>query len=117
MIKNVKTVSKSKAVIDVVKEMASQNIGAIIVLDENRHTVGIFTERDLLKNVVAKGYDLKGPVGEVMTKDLVCAQLHDDVSVVPDMMIKGGFRHVPILDGFEPVGILSIRDILKHLAQ
>lgn len=95
--------------------MAKNNIGAVVCIEKDGSTVGIFTERDLLKKVVAAEVSLTDPVSKVMTKDLVTAQLHDELDKIPEMMLKGGFRHVPIMDGFELVGILSIKDILKHV--
>ncbi len=115
MMGQVKTMPETKSVLDAAQAMAKHKIGAIICLDHEKHTVGIFTERDLLNKVVALELPLSTPLSQVMTKDLVCAQLHDSMDGIPDMMIKGGFRHVPVLDGFTPVGILSIRDVLKFV--
>ena len=115
MMRDIKTVRPERSIAEVSRYMAKHNIGAVMVIDKDRKILGIFTERDLLKKVVAKSVDLASPVSTVMTKDLVCAQLHDEIDVIPDMMVNGGFRHVPVVDGFEPVGILSIRDVLAYL--
>ena len=114
MIGDVKTVREDQSVWEAVQIMSQHKIGAVIVLSKEKRTAGIFTERDVLMRVVAKSKDLNIPVSEVMTRDLVCAQLHDEMDSIPELMAKGGFRHVPVLDGFEPVGILSIRDVLKY---
>ena len=114
MISKVETFTADKTVLEAVKLMNEKNIGALIIVDLAGHTVGIFTERDLFKKVVVKELPLTTPLGDVMTKDLVCAQLHDDFETIPQMMVQGGFRHVPVVDGFFPVGILSIRDVLHY---
>lgn len=115
MMQDVKTISQNKTVSDAVKLMVKYNIGALIVVDRDNHTVGIFTERDLLRKVVAHNLEVTTPLSDVMTADLVCAQMQDEMDHIPDMMVKGGFRHVPVVDGFEPVGILSIRDVLRYI--
>ena len=114
MISKVETFTADKTVLEAVKLMNEKNIGALIIVDLAGHTVGIFTERDLFKKVVVKELPLTTPLGDVMTKDLVCAQLHDDFETIPQMMVQGGFRHVPVVDVFFPVGILSIRDVLHY---
>ncbi len=115
MMADIKAIDQSKSVQDAAKIMAKNNIGALVCKDKEGNTVGIFTERDVLKKVVAKGASVNEPVSNFMTKDLITAQLHDDVDKIPEMMLKGSFRHVPIMDGFELVGILSIKDIVRYL--
>jgi signal-transduction protein with cAMP-binding, CBS, and nucleotidyltransferase domain len=108
-----KVAYETDSISHVVKIMKKNKIGAVVIIDQQKNTVGIFTERDLLMRVVDEAVDLKSPISQVMTKNLVCAQLHDRLETLPQLMIDGKFRHVPIVDGFEPVGILSIRDVLS----
>ena len=116
-LQKVKTIRDSETVTKAVQSMKKNKIGALIVVDSSGHTVGIFTERDLLNKVVAESLSMDTLMSKVMTQKLICAQLHDELSAIPDLMIKGGFRHVPVLDGFEPVGIISIRDVLKYIKE
>ena len=115
MMSNIKTIDMNKSIFEASKLMAKNNIGAVVCKQKDGTTAGIFTERDLLKKVIAAEVSVSDPVSTVMTKDLITAQLHDELDKIPEMMLKGGFRHVPIMDGFELVGILSIKDILKHV--
>lgn len=112
-----KTIREDSSCLEAAKCMAKHNIGAVIVVNKEGEHIGIFTERDLLKRVVAQSLDLSEPVSKAMTCDLVCAQLHDELMTIPQMMVDGGFRHVPVMDGFELVGILSMRDMLRHFSK
>ncbi|MGE0616030.1 MAG: cyclic nucleotide-binding/CBS domain-containing protein [Bacteriovoracia bacterium] len=115
MISDVKTVDESETILSVVQTMAKQNIGAVIVVNQKKHPVGIFTERDLLKRVVAAKVSIDQPVAAAMTKELVCVQMHDELGELPQLMMNGKFRHLPVVDEFKIVGILSMRDMLRHL--
>lgn len=92
--------------------MNEHAIGAVLVL-EGRRLVGIFTERDVLRRVVAES---RSPgftqVREVMTKDLVCCTPGTPVEEVADLMRRRRVRHLPVLDADdEVVGIVSIGDV------
>ncbi|MBI2604994.1 MAG: CBS domain-containing protein [Deltaproteobacteria bacterium] len=117
MISDIFTVEEQTPVSDAVHLMAQNNIGAVIVMSPIQDPVGIFTERDLLKRVVAHDLDpAKTPVSKVMTPKFVCIQNTDDVDDLPAIMVEGNFRHIPVVDGRKLVGILSIRDVLRFLA-
>jgi CBS domain-containing protein len=114
---NVKTVDESTIVYDAVRMMAENNIGAVIVLNAIREPAGIFTERDLLKRVVSQGIDPKTTrISQVMTPKFVCVQTSDELMELPEIMIRGNFRHLPIVEGRKLVGILSIRDVVRYMA-
>lgn len=98
---------------DVARKMAEKNIGAIPVIDDGK-LVGVFSERDMLKRVVAAGMDpTKTKLGEVMTPEPQTASPDDWVSDAVDFMVQGHYRHLPIVahDG-ELVGFLSQRDFM-----
>jgi len=98
--------------------MKQSNVGAVLVV-QGRHLAGIFTERDAVCRVLAAGLDpQRTPLGEVMT--------HKPQTIAPDrpfghalhVMYEGGFRHVPVVERGELVGIVSARDALSaDLAQ
>ncbi len=113
MISDVKTVNESYTVQKVAKMMAKQNIGAVVVLSSNGNPSGIFTERDLMKKVIAEDVSLDTPVSEVMTRQLVCVQMQDKLEGLPQLMLKGNFRHLPVVDDFKLMGILSVKDLLS----
>lgn len=95
------------------QQMSERNIGAAAVVDSGR-LAGIFTERDLMSRVVAKGLDPDGTtVGVVMSKELVVATSNDDVDSALQKMQAIRARHLPVVDDGKLVGMISIRDLLE----
>jgi CBS domain-containing protein len=92
--------------------MAERCIGAVPVV-EGRSLIGIFTERDVVAKVVALGRDIdRSRLEEVMTRRPETVSTHCPLPEVLDVMISGGFRHLPVMSGGEVVGVVSMRDIL-----
>ncbi|MBI5368755.1 MAG: CBS domain-containing protein [Planctomycetes bacterium] len=113
--RRVVTVEPQDNLLRVIEKMATYNIGAVVVLKTGR-PVGILTERDILKRVVAKHVDPKNETVEsYMTPKLVTVSTGDDVAGVAQRMVKGNFRHLPVVEDGELVGILSIKDVLAAL--
>ncbi|MCE4624641.1 MAG: CBS domain-containing protein [Desulfurococcales archaeon] len=102
-----------------IKIMADHNIGAIVVVDEKFRPVGIFTERDLLIKVCAKGLDPKDvKLKEVMTPNPVTVREDTPALQALEIMMNFGFRHLPIVDeNGILVGIVSIRDLSKPVVE
>jgi CBS domain-containing protein len=95
------------------QRMAEVNIGAAAVVDAGR-LAGIFSERDIMSRVVAKGLDPSGTaVGVVMSKELVVADPADDVDSALQKMYSIRARHLPVVDDGKLVGMISIRDLLE----
>jgi CBS domain-containing protein len=93
--------------------MANKQVGAILVVDGQGLLTGLFTERDVLNRVVAKGLDPdKTPLSAVMTENLLTATLDKPLSHALHMMFEGGFRHVPVVENGKPVGMVSARNAL-----
>ena len=93
--------------------MAERHIGAILIT-ENGRLEGIFTERDVLNRVVAPGKDPETvKIGEVMTRNP--DTVSPDASALDTLILmqSKGYRHLPVLDGGELVGIVSIRDLFS----
>lgn len=92
--------------------MAAKNVGAIMVV-ANERLVGIFTERDVVFRVIAKGLDAKTtPLTDVMTaapKTLEPGKSYGHALV---LMQENGFRHVPVLENGRPIGIISSRNAM-----
>ena len=92
--------------------MAERNVGAIVVLEDGR-LAGIFTERDALFRIVSEGRDPRTTcLAEVMTRNP--KTIHPD-KPFPDalhLMHESGFRHVPVVENGQPVGMISARDAL-----
>jgi CBS domain-containing protein len=103
----------SNNVREVAKLMSDKNVGAVAVLDSGR-LVGIFSERDLMKRVVAAGLDpSRTKVADVMTKELVVGRPEDDINDALQKMHSIGCRHLPIVDSGNLIGMISLRDLLE----
>lgn len=103
------------SVLEAIRLMNAERIGALLVMHGCR-LVGIFTERDVLRRVVAEGRvpDLT-PVADVMTSDVLCCEPETPVETVADMMRRERIRHVPVVDADGAVvGMVSIGDINAH---
>ena len=93
--------------------MAEKGIGAVPVLADNR-LVGVFSERDLMTRVVVPGRDPKRtPVRDVMTRDLVVAEMTESTQECQTKMVARGCRHLPVVASDRLVGFLSLRDLLR----
>ncbi|MCZ4120145.1 CBS domain-containing protein [Streptomyces sp. H39-S7] len=93
--------------------MAARRIGAAVVLDSDTWGLGILTERDIL-NAVGTGLDPDVETAhDHTTTDVVFATPEWTLEDAASAMVHGGFRHLIVLDGREPVGIVSVRDIIR----
>lgn len=93
--------------------------GAAIVEDENERLLGIFTERDLMLRVDHSNHDWHDrPVSAYMSRGIITVATNESLANAIERMNDGGFRHLPVTDERgRTVGILSIRDILAHIAE
>jgi CBS domain-containing protein len=96
---------------EVAKRMVSRDVGAVLVMEGER-LVGILTERDVLR-AVASGLDDSTLVRDCMTRDPDTLESDETTRQAATLMIHGGFRHLPITEGDEVVGMLSIRDLMR----
>jgi len=107
-------VESSRSVLDTAKYMAERNIGAVAVV-RGDELIGIFSERDLMKRVVAAGRNAAATtVEEVMTADPLVVSPNERITDCMRMMKENSFRHLPICDGRKLKGLLSLRDLLLH---
>jgi len=103
-----------QTVLETVRVMVEHNIGAIPVVHNNQ-LVGIFSERDLMKRVVAEGLDTRSTcLAEVMTDDPLTVNMYENVGNCMALMRRHNFRHIPVCHEGQLVGIVSLRDILLH---
>jgi CBS domain-containing protein len=106
------TAPKSATVVEASRTMKLHNVGALLVVDGTR-LAGIFTERDALFRVLAAGRDPDATqVGEVMTPSPQTIPPDKPFVDALRMMLEGGYRHVPVVDGGKVLGIVSVRDAL-----
>jgi CBS domain-containing protein len=103
-------------VADAVKLMRDKKVGCVLVC-EQRRIVGIFTERDLLRRVLAEGKPLDVAIQECMTPDPITVHPKDPISCAIKRMQKGGYRHLPVVIDERPVGILSVKRIVHYLVE
>ena len=95
------------------EQMARRNVGAAVVMDPEGEGPGIITERDVLRSV-AEGQDPDGEkVGEHLTAESVSATPDWSLEEAASAMVRGGFRHLLVVEGGETVGIVSMRDIVR----
>ena len=108
------TVGRDQTVKELIDILAERRIGALVVVDAQGKLTGIISERDVVRLAAAHGaaaLDLL--IGDVMTKDVVIGTPQDDVLSVAHTMTERRFRHLPILEGDELIGMISIGDIMK----
>jgi CBS domain-containing protein len=92
--------------------MAKKNVGAVMVVD-NEQLVGIFTERDAVFRVIARGLDAcVTQLAEVMTADPKTVDPYRSFGYALLMMHENGFRHVPVIEDGKPIGIVSSRNAM-----
>lgn len=101
-----------------VMEMCSRHIGAVLILDEAQSPIGIFTERDLMTRVIAKGLDPAGEkLGTHMSKDLFTLSVDDTLTDSAVKLQERHIRHVPVIQDGKVICLLSLRDLLRELLQ
>jgi CBS domain-containing protein len=96
---------------EVAKRMVAKDVGAVLVT-EGKRLIGILTERDVLR-AVARGIDGSSTVADWMTRDPETLDPDESTEHAAVLMIHGGFRHLPITENDEVVGMLSIRDLMR----
>jgi len=99
------------------RSMAARHVGAAVVHDPDGEGAGILTERDVLRSVAAGEDPDAEHVRDHLTGDLVYAAPSWTLEQAAAAMMKGGFRHLVVLDGGEVAGILSVRDIVRCWAR
>jgi len=105
-------VQAEETVLEAARLMVAKNIGAVPVL-RNGELVGIFSERDIMKRVVAEQRDpARTRVAEVMTADPLVVDVRENIENCMLLMRQHGFRHLPICDGRKLKGMVSLRDIM-----
>ncbi len=100
-------------VLEAARLMNDRHIGSVLVIDKNR-LVGIFTERDVLRRIVAEERPASTTaLKDVMTRQVACAAPHTTLDEIRQVMREKRIRHLPVLDGRTVVGMISIGDLNK----
>lgn len=107
-------VQPSDSVLQAANLMNDRNIGGVVVLEGHR-LAGIFTERDVLRRVVALGLDpAETTVAEVMTTPVITCPPDLSLEDCAELMTKRGVRHLPVREDGELTGVVTIRDLLAY---
>jgi CBS domain-containing protein len=93
--------------------MSRRKVGAAVVLDPDEPGPGIITERDILSSIGAEQDPDKELVADHLTRDVVYAAPDWSLEEAAASMVRGGFRHLIVVEGGETVGILSVRDVVR----
>jgi CBS domain-containing protein len=111
MSRDLLSVEPGLSLTEVAKRMVAKDVGAVLVT-EGKRLVGILTERDVLR-AVARGIDERTTVADWMTRDPETLEPEESTQHAAVLMIHGGFRHLPVTENDEVVGMLSIRDLMR----
>ena len=108
-------VAPTAPVRDAVQRMVANKIGCLLVVDRGE-LIGVFSERDVLNKIASNLERLDRPVGEFMTPSPASLIKQDSIAYALHLMKLGGYRHLPVVnEAGKPIGIISIRDILRFL--
>jgi CBS domain-containing protein len=107
------TIGPGHTLHEAAKAMSQRRVGAAVVMDPDQPGPGIITERDLLESVAAGQNPDQERVADHLSANLTFAAADWSLERAAEAMVRGGFRHLVVMDGGEIVGILSMRDIVR----
>jgi CBS domain-containing protein len=109
------TIDPNDSVYDAIKSMADNHIGSLIVM-QNKHIVGIITERDYSRNVILKGKSSANtPVKDIMTTNVLCTKPEQTIEEAMALMTDKRVRHLPVVENDNIIGVVSIGDLVKTI--
>jgi len=103
-------VDKEVSIRDAVSKMVDFNISSMTVL-EGEEVIGFFTDADIKERVVARGLSCQEPVNDIMTTDLITADINFSIREVLEIMSKHGIKHILVTEQRKTVGIITLRDL------
>lgn len=108
-------VSPSITVFEALRLLAEYGVGALLVMDKGR-LVGVVSERDYTRKVALQGRNSKETtVADIMTRDVITVAPSTRTGVCMTLMSQHKIRHLPVVDGSEVLGLISIRDIMDDI--
>src|SRR6202047_4596248 len=109
------SIAPEAMVYDAIKLMAQKNVGALVVLENNR-LLGIISERDYTRKVILKGKSSKEtPVRDIMTQELITVDASESVTECMRVMTEKRIRHLPVMEGSKMIGLISIGDLVRRI--
>lgn len=113
--RNVVTARPSTTLQEIAVKLAAKRIGAIVVVGAGGRIDGIISERDVIRAIAERGVEcLSEPVSTTMTRVVVTCDTADTLDELMARMTAGRFRHLPVVEGGNLEGIVSIGDVVKH---
>ncbi len=113
MSREVLSVAPEDTIGEAAQLMADANVGSSVVLEHGR-LIGILTERDLLRAMAQRVHPSEARVREWMTAEPVAVSESTSADEAARLMVEHGFRHLPIVDGDRTLGVVSLRDVMRH---
>jgi CBS domain-containing protein len=111
------TIAPEGTVLDALTMMAKHNVGALLVMSEGE-VAGIVSERDCVRKVDLTGKNAKDTkINEIMTREIISVECNQPLEECMELMIEKNIRHLPVYDGNELMGLLSVRDVLKEVIE
>jgi CBS domain-containing protein len=107
------TIGPGHSLRDAARAMVDRKVGAAVVIDPDQPGLGIITERDLLASVASGQSPDQEKVADHLSSNLTFAASDWSLERAAEAMVRGGFRHLVVMDGSEVTGILSMRDIVR----
>jgi CBS domain-containing protein len=112
MTTNPETLPESTTVREAAETMRANDIGDVVIVDDNGEISGILTDRDIVVRVVAEGRDPRVTrIGDIASRELTAASPDDPVDRAVQLMRERAIRRLPVVDKGKPVGIVSIGDL------
>ncbi len=112
--KRVVTVSPRATIREGMSRLISNQVGSLVVIDDDHEVVGIITERDIFRLTFENdGKVMDIPIGSVMTRNLIIAVPGDSLDYLRGLITENRIRHVPVMDEGKLVGLVSIGDVLR----
>lgn len=113
--RDVVTIAPNETLADAARTLSAKGLGALVVVGSPGEVVGMLSERDIVRSIVARGPEaLEEMVSDSMTAEVVTTTESATVQTVMGQMTDGRFRHLPVIEGGALVGIVSIGDVVKH---
>ena len=113
--REVVSIEPNASLADAVRLLAQKRIGAAVILGADRRLAGIISERDIVRVLAERGAAvLDEPVSRTMTRKVESCNENETVAQIMERMTQGKFRHMPVVDQGQVVGVVSIGDIVKH---
>lgn len=104
------------SVFEALRRMADHDVGAMMVLDESGHLIGVFSERDYTRKIALMGKSSRDtPVKDIMTANVITVAPQTDTRDCLALMSQKKIRHLPVMDNGKVLGMISIRDITSDI--